>query len=282
MRFTSQNPPQGYYVYAYYQLDDSSPYYIGKGYHKRAWKKHTIPKPDDARLIVVLESNLTEIGAWAIERRLIEWYGRTVNGSGILMNITKGGPAGYCYKGRPGKKTKNKNPYPHKGKTYEEFLGEYAEVKKAKLRAYFNTTEGKQHVREAGLKGAQHILESGWSADAIAKRVRTRKVQGTYRTDMSACHTPEAIAKRTQTRMQKGVRHNTAACNSAESRFKRQRTKLLAMIEQLETKYNRPFSRQLLKTARKDRVSYLKDETLYRYLTADELVRYGYESDSNP
>lgn len=39
----------------------------------------------------MVERNLTELGAWAIERRLIAWYKRKLDG-GILENIQPGGP----------------------------------------------------------------------------------------------------------------------------------------------------------------------------------------------
>lgn len=95
---------------------------------------------------------------------------------------------------------------------------------------------------------------------------------------MSACHTVEAIAKRTQTRLEKGVNYNTTICNSTENKFKRQRTKLLNAILNLELRYKTNFSRELLREARKERVSYLQDKTLFRYLTPEELSKFGYTS----
>ena len=91
--YSRQNPPEGFYVYAYLR-EDGTPYYIGKGKGIRAWahaRRERIHGPGDQSRIEIISHCLTEDHAHLLEIQLISEYGRRDNNTGILHNITSGG-----------------------------------------------------------------------------------------------------------------------------------------------------------------------------------------------
>ena len=151
-----------YYTYAYLR-EDGTPYYIGKGKGRRAFRRSRfgVSVPPQERIKLLVE-NTTEEWALFIEMYLIDKWGRLNDGTGILENFTDGGEGISGYKHTTETKEHFRNLYTGR----EAHPNTLEAVRRPKSRKTKDKMSKAAQGRTGSLSGRKHI-NNGTQTKAI-------------------------------------------------------------------------------------------------------------------
>jgi hypothetical protein len=164
-----------FYVYLLRRLD-GRPCYVGKGKgerwrHQRGRNEHLLNIIRQAKLLgkelpaEKIRENLSEDEAFALERKLIAFYGREDLGTGDLVNLTDGGEGLSGYKPSPTSNAKRSAALKGREKTIEHVANAAAALRGSKKSSgWWSTKEGlakqRQNNRSRFARGHKHSPET--------------------------------------------------------------------------------------------------------------------------
>jgi hypothetical protein len=198
--------PNRFYTYAYLR-EDRTPYYVGKGEGRRAYKKGKgeVKPPKDKSKIIFLKQNLIEEEAFRHEIYMIAVFGRKDLGTGILRNRTDGGDG--CSgnipwnKGKPhSEETKRKQSELKKGKNNPMYGKTHSEESRKK---HSEAMKGKTHSEETRTKISEK--NKGKTHSEETKRKQSERVKGENNPMYGKKHSEESRKK--QSEAKKGENH---------------------------------------------------------------------------
>ena len=152
-----------FYTYVWLR-ENGTPYYVGKGHGRRAYRKHRIGiAPPKGRILFYIAKD--EADALGTEALLIWYYGRKDTGTGCLWNFTDGGE-------NPPKQFGNTHakgiPHPFKGKTGRFSKETLQKMSQARLgKDPWNKGVKGSIPWNKGVKGAQAAWNKGLKSSVV-------------------------------------------------------------------------------------------------------------------
>jgi hypothetical protein len=209
-----------FYTYAYLR-EDGTPYYIGKGRGRRAFRKEgrAVKSPPKDR-ILLLKTGLTEEQAFRHEVYMIALYGRKDKGTGILYNFTDGGEGASGVKNS--EETKKKKSQSHTGKKKSpEHRANIGKANKGKKRGPLSE-EHKQKLSLA-TKGRKRKPFTEEHKNNIRKAKTGSKLSQEHKKALIRANTGREISEETREKLRKastGNRHWEGRKHTEESKEK--------------------------------------------------------------